>query len=350
MSDPSRGSASVERSVGAPDWPESSAAESSPSRRRVRKESSPWRRKTIRVGTDDELGVTTLVELHCAIPVGAVRGDAAQRRERFGGGMTIPVLSADGDHGRARTDRIDKWDRVRAGGAVVRRYVHACGEGHRAQKKVGLRLLGSVAHEEHREGASLKTYHERGHVHAWVAVRREDRERRIADMHPHPGGDGTPRHLRTPDAVVPSGGDRARVQANRFDRETHFVSFEHTNETVGMIGVRVRERDQVDPARPRWQARAELGEKTRRVRPSVDEDRSTVELDEERVALADIQRAHTDPGRRWPQKRGRARDEDDDPNNGARRECQTREPRSRSQANARGTRESDPPGDSSREP
>src|SRR5216117_3666819 len=116
----------AERSVGAPDWPESSAAESSPSRRRVRKESSPWRRKTIRVGTDDELGVTTLVELHCAIPVGAVRGDAAQRRERFGGGMTIPVLSADGDHGRARTDRIDKWDRVRAGGAVVRRYVHAC--------------------------------------------------------------------------------------------------------------------------------------------------------------------------------------------------------------------------------
>src|SRR5207249_8806588 len=106
MSDPSRGSASVERSVGAPDWPESSAAESSPSRRRVRKESSPWRRKTIRVGTDDELGVTTLVELHCAIPVGAVRGDAAQRRERFGGGVTGGVLRGGGEHGGGRRGRM----------------------------------------------------------------------------------------------------------------------------------------------------------------------------------------------------------------------------------------------------
>jgi hypothetical protein len=57
---------------------------------------------------DDELGVATLIELHGAVAVGAVCGHAAERRERLGGGMTIPVLSADGDHSRARSDRIDK--------------------------------------------------------------------------------------------------------------------------------------------------------------------------------------------------------------------------------------------------
>jgi hypothetical protein len=91
--------------VGAPERRE---VASSPSRRRVRKESSPWRRKTVRVGTDDELGVATLIELHGAVAVGAVCGHAAERRERLGGGMTIPVLSADGDHSCARSDRIDK--------------------------------------------------------------------------------------------------------------------------------------------------------------------------------------------------------------------------------------------------
>src|SRR5438067_13145825 len=108
MSDPSRGSASVERSVGAPDWPESSAAESSPRRRRVRNESSPWRRKTIRVGTDDELDIATLIEFHRAVAVGPIGWDSAERRECLGGGMTIPVLRADGDDGRARANGADE--------------------------------------------------------------------------------------------------------------------------------------------------------------------------------------------------------------------------------------------------
>src|SRR5947207_5767053 len=129
---PRCGSANVERSVAPVRAPERSAATSSPSRRRVRKESSPWRRKTIRVDTDDKLGVATLIELHRAVAVGAVCGHAAERRERLGGGMTIPVLSAYRDHGSARSDRIDKWDRVRACGAVVRRDVHARGERLRA--------------------------------------------------------------------------------------------------------------------------------------------------------------------------------------------------------------------------
>jgi len=59
------------------------------------------------VGTDDELGVATLIELHRAVAVGAVCGHAAERRERLGGGMTIPVLSANRDHRSARPDRID---------------------------------------------------------------------------------------------------------------------------------------------------------------------------------------------------------------------------------------------------
>src|SRR5438132_1743354 len=89
---PRGGSANVERSVAPVGAPERSAATSSPSRRRVRKESSPWRRKTIRVDTDDKLGVATLIELHRSVAVGSVCGHAAERRERLCGGMNIPVL------------------------------------------------------------------------------------------------------------------------------------------------------------------------------------------------------------------------------------------------------------------
>ncbi len=77
------------------------------------------------MGTDDELGIATLIEFHRAVAVGPVCGDSTEGRERLGGGMTIPVLRADGDHRRARSDRVDEGHRVGAGGAVVRRNVDA---------------------------------------------------------------------------------------------------------------------------------------------------------------------------------------------------------------------------------
>ena len=89
---------------------------------------------------------------------------------------------------------------------------------------------------------------------------------------------------------MPCGGDGARIQAHRLDRETNLVPVEHTDETVGVIGVRVGEGDDVDPARPGRETRPELGEESCRIRTAVDEQRSTVKLDEEGVTLADVER------------------------------------------------------------
>ena len=136
--DPEQGprgdSSRVERSLDVGAVPERSAVASSPSRRRARKESSPWRRKTIRVGADDELGVATLIELHSAVAVGAICGHLAERRERLGGGMTIPVLSANGDHCGAWSNRVDERRGVRARSPVVRRDVDARREGSRSEQ------------------------------------------------------------------------------------------------------------------------------------------------------------------------------------------------------------------------
>jgi hypothetical protein len=60
------------------------------------------------MGADDELGVATFIELHRAVAVGPVCGDSAERRERLGRGMTIPVLRADGDDRSARVDGVDE--------------------------------------------------------------------------------------------------------------------------------------------------------------------------------------------------------------------------------------------------
>ena len=175
---------------------------------------------------------------------------------------------------------------------MVRWNIDARGERPRAQKKVGLRLLGRVTHEEHGERGALETQHERRDVDPWVAVRGEHRERRVADANPHPCGDGTTRDVRSGNVVMPRVGDGAGIQAHRLDREINLVPVEHTDETVGVIGVGVGEGDDVDPPAPGREARPELGEEPRRIRTAVDEQRSTVELDEEGVTLADVERPH----------------------------------------------------------
>ena len=252
------------------------------------------------MGTDDELGTATLIELHRAVAVGAVCGYSAERRERLGCGMTIPVLCADGDDRRARPNSVDEWHGVRACGAVMRGNVHARGERPWAQKKVGLGLFGRVPHEQHREGATLEAQHERRDVNTRIAIRCEDREGRVADSDPHTRGDGAPRYVCPRDTVAPRRGDGAGVQADGFDRDTNLVSLEHADEAVGVIGMRVRQRDDVDPAIPRGKARPQLGKESRRVGAAVDEKGSAVEFDEERVALPDIERTHAYAGRRRP--------------------------------------------------
>ena len=108
------------------------------------------------------------------------------------------------------------------------------------------------------------------------------------------------------------------------DREPNLVSLEHTNETVGVIGVRVSERDEVDAPFPGRKARPQLSKESLRIGTAVDEERSTIELDEERVALADVEGPDAYSVRPRPED-GCASDDESHSKDGARPECSARE-------------------------
>ena len=60
-----------------------------------------------------------------------------------------------------------------------------------------------------------------------------------------------------------------------------------------MIGVRVRQRDDVDAMPPGTERRPELVDDARRIRPAVDEHGRSTDLHQVRVPLADVERGHT---------------------------------------------------------
>src|SRR5438309_1786631 len=107
------------------------------------------------------------------------------------------------------------------------------------------------------------------------AIGGKHKERRVADPHPRAGRDGAPRHMRACDSLAPGRGHRAGIESDRLDRETDLIAFEHADESIRMIGMSVRERDDVDPTSPWGQAGAELGQESRWVRSPVDEQRSS---------------------------------------------------------------------------
>ncbi len=98
----------------------------------------------------------------------------------------------------------------------------------------------------------------------------------------------------TRDALVPAVGERPRIEAPRRDREPHVVAIEHGQQTRPMVEMRVRERDEIDPSRPRRQARAQLGEQPSRLGPTVNEREVAVELQQKCVTLPDVERPHAD--------------------------------------------------------
>ena len=61
--------------------------------------------------------------------------------------------------------------------------------------------------------------------------------------------------------------------------------------------MRVRQHDQVDPPLPRQEAAAEQREQPSRIRATVDEHDHAAELQQERIALTHVERAHSRHGR-----------------------------------------------------
>src|SRR3954468_17126493 len=171
--------------------PARSAWTSSLARSRIRNGSSPWRRKSIRVGPDDEACAIEL-DLYRPIFVGAVRRHACERGERLRCRMTIPVPRADRDERSLWVRALAHRGREAGLGAVVRRHVHA-----RAQT-VGMfehpleRVVDGVAREEDGEIALPDTHNERWGVDEEIVRRSEPLDRRGAKGDPLSGADGVP--------------------------------------------------------------------------------------------------------------------------------------------------------------
>jgi len=104
---------------------------------------------------------------------------------------------------------------------------------------------------------------------------------------------------------------RARIESDRLDRETDLVAFEHADEPIRVVRMSMRQRDDVDPTSPRRETGAELRQESRWVRSPIDEHCSAAHLDEERVALANVEGPYANAARRWPELRRRDDDEGD---------------------------------------
>jgi hypothetical protein len=89
----------------------------------------------------------------------------------------------------------------------------------------------------------------------------------------------------------------------------------------------MRQRHDVDPVVPWGKTRSELREESIRVWTAVYEKCSAVELDEEGVALPDVEGTHAYPRSRRPEDGRSARSEKDDDERRARPERSPRDPR-----------------------
>lgn len=133
-----------------------------------------------------------------------------------------------------------------------------------------MRLLCGVAHEQRREPGPLEPQHERGHVDAWIVLGREHLQRRVADPDTCARREGATWHARSRDAFVPRAGHRSGIQADGLDREADLVAVEERDEAIRVIGMRMRECDDINASLPGRQAGAELREQTAGIRTTVD--------------------------------------------------------------------------------
>jgi hypothetical protein len=216
----------------------------------------------------------------------------AERLERLGRRVTVPVRRADREYRGLRPHGVHQRRRVRGRGPVMRRHVDPSTQPFLLEEQVGDGSVGRVRGEEHGERALLEQQHERGDIDPRVFVRREHAQARIPQTQPSAFTKGTPRDVRGSGALGPGTRKGHVVQTHGLDRKPHLVSLQDGEESGAVVQVRVRERDEVDAALPGAQTRAQLREESSGVRAAVDQGQRTSALDEERVALTNVQGPH----------------------------------------------------------
>src|SRR5687768_2877522 len=190
----------------------------------------------------------------------------------------------------------------------MRRHVDGRTERTGIKKKIGERRIRRVAGEEQRHPAEGDAKHE-AHVFPRALRRRERRDLEAADQQPLPRGDRLPRDTCARGALGPEPAQRDVLDAAGLDRETDLVAVEHREQAGAVVLMRVSEHDEVDAPLPWRQAGAEQRKEPPGVRAAVDEDDRTAELEEECVALADVERTHASGRSGGRERRGCGGDE-----------------------------------------
>ena len=184
---------------------------------------------------------------------------------------------------------------MRRRGAVVRRDVDHGAQRCGIEQEVCERVVRRVAGEQDGQRPERDPQHETRVFHAPL-VRRKDGDLDRADTEPVPRPERSPRHARARGAFGPQPAEGHVLETARLDREPDLVAVEHREQAGSVVLMRVREHDEIDAPLPRCEAAAEECEEPPGIGATVHEHDGAAELEEERVALADVERAHAGGG------------------------------------------------------
>jgi hypothetical protein len=269
--------------------------------------------------------MTVGIDGHAAIEVGPKDPgpDRRQSAERLSGG--VPVRVAD-----ARTDDRDAGPEGRQEGFCRRGPAAVMGDLEQVQaaavcdarrKELGVDRLFDVAREE--QAASSKAYVQHGrHVvdpgarirglwgHA-ATLRPQQLERGVVQAQDVAGGEAAPIEGQPIERLVEGGVSGTRTAHPDLGHGVYPVPLEEEREPSHVVLVWMGQHEQVDPPVPTGQLRVECHEKAVGIRSAIDEHPApSIALDEDGVALSDVEHGHAQapirPGA------GRERRADDD--------------------------------------
>ena len=215
--------------------------------------------------------------------------------------MAIRIAGAGRRHGHGRIDGVEEGIRGRRSAAVVGdlQQVHVS----KACQQLGIDLFLDVPREQEPttgHGAEQDDRHvvDPGAGVRWLARhgtghRPQHLERDVVDRQPVPGGEEAARRWASGEFRGPGRVSGTGPEHPGLERPTDAISLEQHGQPSDVIFVRVRQDDGIEPAIPRRDPPIELDEQPVGIRPAVDEQAPAARaLDEDRVALPDVQDRH----------------------------------------------------------
>ena len=223
--------------------------------------------------------------------------------------MTVRVAGPRRGHRDTRADRLD--ERLgRRGPTPVVRHLEQVDVWKVVCQQTRIDLLFDVPHEQEPSRPDLTEQHDRHVVDAGAAVRRH-RGDLAADRPQHTQRDlidgqaiacgqaESDRAVGSSQLPQPGGVSRSRAAHAGFEHARDVVALQEEGEPGDVILVRMREDHGIDPAIPRRDAAIECDQQSVRIRTAIDEESPAARaLDEDGIALADIEDRHPRESRR----------------------------------------------------